>query len=72
MDRLKQEWEVEKKAAIREVEARTEVMKAELENLQQLYDAQLGDNKQMKEKIVNCYHAHSCYTLMVAFASIIG
>ena len=56
VDKLKQEWEAEKKAAIGEVEARTEVMKAELENLQQLYDAQVGENKLMKETLVSWYH----------------
>lgn len=50
---MQQELEAEGKAAVREVEARTEVMKTELENLQQLYDAQLDDNKLMKEKLVS-------------------
>lgn len=57
VDKLKQEWEVEKKAAVGEVEARTKVMKAELENLQQLYEAQLSDNKLMKEKLVSYNYA---------------
>ena len=54
---MQQELEAERKAAVREVEARTEVMKAELENLRQLYDAQLDDNKLMKEKLVS-YSPH--------------
>lgn len=61
---MKQEWEAERKVAIREVEARTEVMKGELENLQQLYDAQLGDNKLMKEELVSYYHTYTLKLLL--------
>ena len=60
---MKQEWEAERKAAISKVEARTEVMKTELENLQQQYDAQLGDNKLMKEELVSYYHTESGCTM---------
>lgn len=63
IEKMKQEWEAERKAAISKVEARTEVMKAELENLQQLYDAQLGDNKLMKEELVSYYYTHVGCTL---------
>ncbi len=58
IEKLKQEWEAERKVAMREVEARTEVMKTELESLQQLYDAQLGDNKLMKEELVSYVLPH--------------
>ena len=63
---MKQEFEAERKAAIREIEARTEVMKAELENLQQLYDAQLGDNKLLKEELVS-YHIYVGCTLLLFY-----
>lgn len=56
VDRLKQEWETEKKAAVAEVEAKYIVIKTELKNLQQSYDAQVYDNKLIRENIVsNCY-----------------
>ena len=63
IEKMKQEWEAERKAAISKVEARTEVVKAELENLQQLYDAQFGDNKLMKEELVSYYHTNVGRTL---------
>lgn len=63
IDKLKQEWEAEKKAAVEEVEARSKVMKAELENLQQLYEAQLRDNKLMKENLVS--YNHTLYLLHI-------